>query len=77
MAPGTISATYVTAVAVAARGAWPSALLDEYPADAAHLAHYALAARSDETFAAYLAHHVAPGHVAAGHVAAAPARAAE
>ena len=30
LAAGTISATYVEAVAVAARGAWPTGLLDEY-----------------------------------------------
>ena len=50
LAPGTISATYIEAVAVAERGAWPLALLDEYPADAAHLAEYARLARSEEGF---------------------------
>ncbi len=54
LAPGTISATYVEAVAVAERGAWPIALLDEYEADPAHLAHYAKAARTDAGFQAYL-----------------------
>ncbi len=58
LAPGTISATYIEAVAVAERGAWPLALLDEYPADAAHLAEYARLARSEEGFRAYLARHV-------------------
>ncbi len=67
MAAGAIAATYIEAVAVAERGAWPAALLDEYPADAGHLAVYAAAARSDAGFAAYLE----------AHVRAAPARAAE
>lgn len=67
MAPGVISATYVTAVAVAARGAWPLALLDRYGVDEAHVAEYARLARTTEGFATYLARYV---H-------AAPARAAE
>ena len=58
LAPGAISATYVEAVAVAERGAWPLALLDEYPADAAHLQDYARAARTGEGFRAYLDQHV-------------------
>ncbi len=58
LAPGCISATYVEAVAVAERGAWPIALLDEYPADAAHVAAYARAARTEAGFADYLARHV-------------------
>lgn len=58
LAPGTISGTYVDSVAVAARGAWPIGLLDEYAADAAHLAEYAKAARTDEGFAEYLARYV-------------------
>ncbi len=60
MAAGTINGVYVEAVAVAARGAWPSALLDEYPADAAHLMDYAKLARSADGFATYLATHVLP-----------------
>ena len=63
LAPGTISATYIDAVAVAAHGAWPVGLLDEYPADAAHFAAYARAARTDEGFRAYLAAHVAVAQV--------------
>jgi len=59
MAAGTIGAVYIEAVAVAPRGAWPSALLDEYPADAAHLAEYARLARTDAGFADYLARYVA------------------
>jgi glutaconate CoA-transferase subunit A len=58
MAAGTISGVYIEAVAVAPRGAWPSALLDEYGADAAHLAEYAKLARSDTGFAEYLARFV-------------------
>lgn len=54
LAPGVISATYVSEIAVADRGAWPIALLDEYPADAAHLAFYAKAARTEEGFRDYL-----------------------
>ncbi len=50
LAAGTIAATYIEAVAIAERGCWPFALLDEYPADAAHLAEYARMARSDEGF---------------------------
>lgn len=60
MAAGVISGTYVEAVAVAERGAWPVALLDEYGTDAAHLAEYASAARTDEGFQGYLARHVLP-----------------
>ncbi|HET6183468.1 MAG TPA: CoA-transferase [Acetobacteraceae bacterium] len=54
LAAGTISAVYVEAVAVAERGAWPSGLLDEYPADAPHFAEYGTMARTEEGFAAYL-----------------------
>lgn len=54
LAPGVISATYVEAVAVAERGAWPIALLDEYGFDAAHVAEYAKLARTEEGFRAYL-----------------------
>jgi len=52
LAPGVISATYIEALAVAGRGAWPLGLLDEYPADAAHLREYARAARTAEGFRA-------------------------
>lgn len=54
MAAGTISGVYIEAVAVAPRGAWPAALLDEYPADAGHFAEYAKLARSDEGFSDYV-----------------------
>ena len=60
MAAGTISGTYIDAVAVAARGAWPLGLLDEYATDAAHISDYAKAARTDAGFAFYLERHVLP-----------------
>jgi glutaconate CoA-transferase subunit A len=66
LAPGTIGATYIEAVAVAAGGAWPIGLLDEYPMDAAHIAAYAKLARTDDGFREYLSRHVfAPRAVAA------------
>ena len=58
MAAGTISATYVGAVAVAPQGAWPIGLLEEYALDAGHFAAYARAARTAEGFRAYLEQHV-------------------
>jgi len=54
LAPGCIAATYIEAVAVAERGAWPVALLDEYGADAAHVAEYARLARTEAGFREYL-----------------------
>jgi glutaconate CoA-transferase subunit A len=58
LAPGCISATYIEGVAVAPRGAWPAALLDEYPFDAAHLAEYARLARTDAGFREYVERYV-------------------
>jgi glutaconate CoA-transferase subunit A len=58
LAPGAINATYIEAVAVAARGAWPVALLDAYPFDAAHIAEYARLARTEAGFQAYLERYV-------------------
>jgi glutaconate CoA-transferase subunit A len=58
MAAGAISATYVEAIAVAPRGAWPSGLLDEYDPDAAHFAEYARLARSEAGFADYVSRFV-------------------
>ena len=58
LAPGTISATYVDAYAVAERGAHPVALLDEYGFDAAHVAAYARAARTEEGFRTWVEEHV-------------------
>ncbi len=60
MAPGTINGLYVENVAVAARGAWPIGLLDEYPLDAAHFAEYAKLARTEDGFRTYLERHVLP-----------------
>ena len=58
LAPGTISATYVEAFAVAERGAHPVALLDEYGFDAAYVAAYARAARTEEGYRAWAEQHV-------------------
>ncbi len=54
LAPGVISAAYVTGIAPAPRGASPLALLDDYPAETTVLRDYARAARSAEGFAAFL-----------------------
>ncbi|MBR0656634.1 CoA transferase [Plastoroseomonas arctica] len=58
LAPGTISGTYVEAVAIAERGAQPVALLDEYGVDAAYVANYARMAKTDAGFAEWCAEHV-------------------
>lgn len=58
LAPGTISGTYIEATAIAARGAWPMGLLDEYGYDAAHVAEYAKLARTEEGFRTYLGRYV-------------------
>ncbi|MBV8573837.1 MAG: CoA synthetase [Acetobacteraceae bacterium] len=58
LAPGVISGTYIEAAAIAERGAWPIALLDEYGADSAHLAEYARLARTEEGFRTYVDHYV-------------------
>jgi len=55
LAPGTISGTYIEAVAIAARGAHPVALLDEYGFDAAYVEAYARAARTQQGFDAWSA----------------------
>jgi glutaconate CoA-transferase subunit A len=54
LAPGVISATYVTGVARAERGAWPLGIADVYGIDDAHLALYAKAAKTREGFEQYL-----------------------
>jgi glutaconate CoA-transferase subunit A len=51
---GVLPALYVTAIAIARRGAWPLELWGEYPTDGAEVARYARMARSAEGFAAYL-----------------------
>jgi len=54
LAPGVISSVYVTALAPAAKGAWPLGIPEVYDIDDAHLAHYARAARTREGFQRYL-----------------------
>ncbi|MBW6399942.1 CoA synthetase [Roseomonas sp. HJA6] len=54
LASGAISATYVTATAIAERGARPAALLDEYGFDQAYVSDYARAAKTEEGFRAWL-----------------------
>jgi glutaconate CoA-transferase, subunit A len=58
LAPGVISATYVSGVARAECGAWPLGVPDLYAIDDAHLATYAKAARTREGFENYLAEFV-------------------
>ena len=54
MAPGTIPALYVTAVAIVRRGAHPAGLPGEYAADAGALARYAESARDAQGFQRWL-----------------------
>jgi glutaconate CoA-transferase subunit A len=54
LAPGVVSATYVTHAAPAPRGAWPLGLPGAYDIDDAHLMRYAKAARTREGFQRYL-----------------------
>jgi glutaconate CoA-transferase subunit A len=54
LAPGVVSAIYVTATASAARGAWPLGVAGLYDIDDAHLARYAKAAKTREGFQRYL-----------------------
>jgi glutaconate CoA-transferase subunit A len=54
LAPGVLASVYVTAIAQAVRGAWPLGVVDVYPIDDAHLAHYAKAAKTREGFERYL-----------------------
>ncbi|HEV2430706.1 MAG TPA: CoA synthetase [Burkholderiales bacterium] len=54
LAPGVISAAYVSALAPAKRGAWPLGIAGVYDIDDAHLEHYARAARTREGFQRYL-----------------------
>lgn len=53
-AAGVLPSLYVDTIAVAAGGAWPLALWDEYPADEAEITRYAAMARSEDGFRAYL-----------------------
>ena len=54
LAPGVISATYITGTAPAKRGAWPLGIAGVYDIDDAHLAQYAKAARTRDGFQRYL-----------------------
>jgi len=54
LAPGVLSATYVTATAQAGRGAWPLGMPEVYDIDDAHLARYAKLAKTREGFGRYL-----------------------
>lgn len=58
MAPGVIGSLYVSAVAVAERGAWPLGVLDLYGADQGALDAYAREAKTEEGFRAWLSAHV-------------------
>ena len=58
LAPGVISAAYISAAAPAKRGAWPLGVAGVYGIDDAHLAHYARAARTREGFQRYLEEYV-------------------
>jgi glutaconate CoA-transferase, subunit A len=53
-AAGVLPALYIGAVAEVPNGAWPYGLWGEYPTDAAEIARYAAAARTEEGFSAYL-----------------------
>jgi glutaconate CoA-transferase, subunit A len=64
LAPGAIPAIYVTAIAIAPRGAWPLGLAGRYQADPDEIARYAAAARTDEGFARWLEEHLVAGAAA-------------
>jgi glutaconate CoA-transferase, subunit A len=54
LAPGVISAVYVSAAAHAPRGAWPLGVAGLYGIDDAHVSRYAKAAKTREGFQRYL-----------------------
>ena len=54
LAPGVVSAVYVSAVAKAPRGAWPLGVPEVYHIDDAHLMRYAQLAKTREGFQRYL-----------------------
>jgi glutaconate CoA-transferase, subunit A len=58
LCPGAINATYIGGIAIAERGAQPSALLDEYGFDTDYVMHYARAAKTEAGFAEWCAEHV-------------------
>ena len=53
-AAGTLPAIYVTATALAPKGAWPYGLWGEYPTDTVEILRYARAARTADGFAGYM-----------------------
>jgi len=55
---GALGGFYIKTIAVAPKGAWPLALADDYPPDAAHLSEYARLAATEAGFADYLDRHV-------------------
>jgi glutaconate CoA-transferase subunit A len=58
LAAGTLPGFYVETVAVAARGAWPLPLPDDYPLDADHMGEYVKLAATEPGFADYLDRYV-------------------
>jgi len=58
LAPGVISAIYVSGIARAEQGAWPLGVADVYGIDDAHLAAYAAAAKTRDGFERYLDEYV-------------------
>src|SRR5690349_17883491 len=58
LAPGVISATYMSGIARAERGAWPLGVAELYAIDDAHLASYAKPARTRAGFEQYLRDYV-------------------
>ena len=63
--PATIPALYISAIALAARGAWPLGLPERYGADGEHLAEYCREAATNDGFAEYLRRHLAAEPAAA------------
>jgi glutaconate CoA-transferase subunit A len=64
-AAAVLPALYVSAVAVAERGAWPLGLWGEYAADGAEIIRYAQMARTAEGFRAYMSGFAEGGRAAA------------
>jgi glutaconate CoA-transferase subunit A len=58
LAPGTLPATFVTAVSHQPNGSWPLGAGSHYGEDVTHLREYARLAKTDEGFAEYLAQHI-------------------
>lgn len=57
-AAGTIPALYISALAIARRGAWPVGLRNCYPPDTDHLRQYCEMAATEDGFRSYLRTHV-------------------